>query len=79
MNAISNEGSVDRVIRVVLGLALLALVFVGPKTMLGLVGLVPLATGLLGFCPAYRLIGFSTRSKGVRLGAELRSARRLPP
>ena len=55
-----NEGTLDRVVRVVLGLALLALVFVGPQTLLGLVGIVPLVTGLVGFCPLYRLIGLST-------------------
>ena len=57
-----NEATLDRAIRVVLGLALLALVFVGPKTMWGLVGLVPLATGLLGSCPLYTLFGISTCS-----------------
>lgn len=56
-----NEGTIDRVIRVVLGLALLSLVFVGPHTLLGLVGLVPLVTGLVGFCPLYRVLGVSTR------------------
>ena len=55
-----NEGSVDRAVRVVLGLVLLALVFVGPKTMLGLIGIVPLATGLVGFCPLYKILGMST-------------------
>jgi hypothetical protein len=55
-----NEGVVDRVARLVLGLALLALVFVGPKTWLGLVGLVPLVTGIVGFCPLYRLVGIRT-------------------
>jgi cadmium resistance protein CadD (predicted permease) len=55
-----NEGSVDRAVRVVLGLVLLALVFVGPKTMLGLIGIVPLATGLVGFCPLYKILGLST-------------------
>jgi hypothetical protein len=55
-----NEGTLDRVIRVVIGVALISLVFVGPKSLWGLVGLVPLATGLFGFCPLYRLIGLST-------------------
>jgi len=55
-----NESSIDRVIRVVLGLVLLSLVVVGPKTMWGLVGVVPLLTGLFGFCPLYRLVGIST-------------------
>jgi membrane protein implicated in regulation of membrane protease activity len=55
-----NEGNVDRVVRVLLGLALLALVFVGPKTWLGWFGVVPLLTGLVGVCPLYRLVGFRT-------------------
>ncbi len=55
-----NEHSIDRGIRVALGLALLALTVVGPQTLWGLVGLVPLATGLIGSCPLYTLFGFST-------------------
>ena len=55
-----NEGSVDRVVRIVIGVALLALVFVGPKTLWGLVGLVPLATAAIGLCPLYRVLGIST-------------------
>ncbi len=43
-----NEGTIDRVLRVVLGLILLALVFVGPQTPWGWIGIVPLVTGLVG-------------------------------
>lgn len=57
---VRNEGRIDRTVRVVFGLALLALVFVGPKTWLGLVGLIPLVTGVFGFCPLYRLVGIRT-------------------
>ncbi len=53
--------------RVVLGLVLLSLVFVGPHTLWGLVGLVPLATGLMGSCPLYTLLGLSTASKAKTL------------
>lgn len=56
----ANEAKVERAIRVVLGAALLTLTFVGPKTLWGLVGLVPLVTGLLGSCPLYTLFGIST-------------------
>ncbi len=56
----TNESPIDRVLRVVLGIVLLAFVIVGPKTMWGLVGIVPLLTGLVGFCPLYRLLGIST-------------------
>jgi membrane protein implicated in regulation of membrane protease activity len=58
-----NEGKVDRVARVLLGVALLAVVFVGPKTWIGWFGLVPLVTGLVGFCPLYRLLGLKTTSE----------------
>ena len=57
---ITNEGTVDRTLRIILGLALLSLTFVGPRSLLGLVGLVPLATGLIGVCPLYRLFGVTT-------------------
>lgn len=56
----TNENAVDRTIRVILGLALLSLTIAGPKSLWGLVGLVPLATGLVGFCPLYRIVGVST-------------------
>lgn len=56
----ANEGKVDRVIRVLVGVGLLSLVFVGPQTAWGWVGLVPLLTGLLGFCPLYKIFGLST-------------------
>lgn len=55
-----NVGSLDRVIRIAVGLGLLALVFVGPVTPLGWLGIVPLATGLMGSCPLYQLIRVST-------------------
>jgi hypothetical protein len=55
-----NEGTIDRALRVLLGIALLSLIFVGPHTWWGLVGLVPLLTGLVGTCPLYSLLGLST-------------------
>lgn len=55
-----NEASWDRAVRVVLGLVLLSLIFIGPKTWLGLIGIVPLLTGAVGFCPLYKLLGMST-------------------
>lgn len=55
-----NEGSLDRVARVVFGIVLLAMVFVGPKTWVGWFGLIPLATGLVGYCPLYRVLGLKT-------------------
>ncbi len=59
MFSFSNVGGIDRVLRIVAGLALLAVYFV-QGSMWGLIGIVPLATGLLGYCPAYSLFGFKT-------------------
>jgi hypothetical protein len=56
----SNEHTVDRGLRVVLGMFLLSLTFLGPHTPWGFVGLVPLLTGVLGSCPLYTLFGLST-------------------
>jgi hypothetical protein len=56
-----NEGTVDRIVRVVGGLGLISLAFVGPATSLGWLGLVPLLTGLVGTCPIYSLLGLRTR------------------
>lgn len=56
----TNEGTIDRLLRVILGLALLGLLFFGPRTAWGLVGLVPLATGAIGSCPIYTLLGLSS-------------------
>ena len=55
-----NEHTLDRGARVIIGLGLLSLVFVGPQTLWGLIGLIPLSTGLLGSCPLYTAFGFST-------------------
>mgnify|MGYP001003126333 CR=1 FL=1 len=55
-----NEGAIDRVLRIVVGLGVLSLVFIGPKTPLGYIGLVPLLTGLVGICPLYSLLGINT-------------------
>lgn len=58
----ANVCGVDRVLRIAVGLVVLALTFIGPFTDIlypwGLVAIVPLATGLLGWCPAYTLFGF---------------------
>lgn len=55
-----NVGTIDRVLRIVVGLVLLSLVFVGPKTYWGFVGLIPLFTAFAGYCPAYALLGIRT-------------------
>jgi hypothetical protein len=55
-----NESAADRGIRIALGLIGLALVFWGPRTALGLFGLIPLITGVIGSCPLYTVLGVST-------------------
>jgi hypothetical protein len=55
-----NEGTADRFFRVVVGLVLISLAFVGPQTAWGWVGLVPLVTGLIGSCPLYSIFGINT-------------------
>ena len=57
---IKNEGNLDRILRVVVGAAAISLVFVGPQSAWGWVGLVPLITGLVGNCPVYSLLGIKT-------------------
>ena len=57
-----NEHTIERVARVGLGIALIALVFVGPQTPWGWLGLIPLITGLVGSCPIYTVLGVSTCS-----------------
>jgi hypothetical protein len=60
----TNVGSTDRILRILLGIGLLALVFVGPKTPWGWLGLVPLLTGLMSSCPLYSILGWNSRSSG---------------
>lgn len=55
-----NMGTIDRAIRAVVGLALISLVFLGPQTAWGWIGVIPLATAAMGFCPAYGPLGLST-------------------
>ncbi|TAK86813.1 MAG: DUF2892 domain-containing protein [Betaproteobacteria bacterium] len=58
----TNVGGFDRAVRIVLGLIMLAWLFVGDIELrwVGVIGIVPLATGLFGFCPLYRLLGLNT-------------------
>jgi hypothetical protein len=59
---IRNVGSIDRMVRVVIGLALLSGLFIldGPVRFAGLIGMVPLLTAAVGFCPLYRVFRLST-------------------
>jgi hypothetical protein len=56
----TNEGTLDRALRVIAGIVLISLVFVGPQTPFGWIGVVPLLTGLVGWCPVYTLLGLNT-------------------
>lgn len=56
----NNVGTIDRALRLIIGLGALSLVFVGPKTPWGWVGIVPLLTAALGTCPLYTVLGIST-------------------
>lgn len=56
----TNVGNVDRILRLLLGIVLIALVFVGPKTPWGWLGVILVATGFLKTCPVYSLLGIQT-------------------
>lgn len=55
-----NEGGMDRGIRIIAGVALIGLTLAGTIGVWGWIGVVPLLTGLIGWCPAYSLIGVNT-------------------
>jgi hypothetical protein len=56
----TNEGTIDRALRILAGLVLIALAATGTVGAWGWIGIVPLATGLIGWCPAYTLLGLNT-------------------
>jgi hypothetical protein len=56
----TNVGGIDRILRIVLGLALIALTLSGTIGAWGWIGVVPLATAAFGFCPLYTMLGFSS-------------------
>jgi len=55
-----NIGKAERVVRVVIGLGILSLAFVGPKSPWAYLGILPVLTGAVGWCPPYALFGIST-------------------
>ena len=55
-----NVGSIDRTLRVIVGLGLISMVFIGPQSVWGWIGIVPLATVLIGWCPPYALLGINS-------------------
>jgi hypothetical protein len=60
----ANVGGIDKILRIVVGLALIAFALLGPATIswkwIGWIGVVPVLTALMGFCPAYTLLGINT-------------------
>ncbi len=56
----TNEGTIDRALRVIAGLALVGLAATGTIGAWGWIGIVPIATGLIGWCPAYTMLGINT-------------------
>lgn len=57
-----NEGTIDRALRIAVGILLLALTFTGTIGMWGWIGVVPLLTGAIGWCPLYSVFGINTCS-----------------
>jgi len=62
MKLIGNLSKDDRIIRVVIGLWFISMVYIGPETLWGWLGIVLLATALVGFCPVYKKMGFDTKA-----------------
>ena len=57
-----NVGQTDKILRILVGVGLLSLAFMGPKTAFGYIGLIPLITGLVNYCPLYSVLGMNTCS-----------------
>lgn len=55
-----NIGNIERVLRAIVGLGIISLIFVGPQSPWSWLGLVPLATAVVGWCPPYALLGINT-------------------
>lgn len=65
-----NVGKIDRIIRIILGVVLIGNVFFALKHPIGWVGVILLATGILGICPLYSLLGINTKSASERVGLD---------
>lgn len=57
-----NNGSIERAVRIIMGLGIVSLAFWGPQSQWAYLGFIPLVTGLIGWCPMYAIFGFSTCS-----------------
>jgi len=61
-----NVHKVERIVRVIIGISLVAMAFIGPANLWFLLGIIPLATGLLGWCPPYAIFGINTCDLGKK-------------
>jgi len=61
-----NIHSIERVIRIVVGLVLVSFAFIGPASPWFFLGLIPLATGIIGWCPPYAMLGINTCNLGKK-------------
>ena len=61
-----NVGGIDRILRIVVGAALIVAAATGTVGLWGYIGVLPLLTGLVGWCPPYALLGFNTCSVGKK-------------
>jgi hypothetical protein len=59
-----NEDALDRIIRIIAGAAILSFAYIGPQSPWAYLGIIPLATGLIGWCPLYALLGMSSCKAG---------------
>ena len=63
-----NIGQVERIVRIVFGAGVLSLAFVGPRSAWAYLGILPLLTGLVGWCPPYALLGINTARSASKSG-----------
>ena len=61
-----NIHNIERIVRIVIGLGLTSMAFVGPANLWFLIGVVPLLTGIIGWCPPYSLLGINTCNLGKK-------------
>jgi hypothetical protein len=55
-----NVGNIDRILRIIIGVGLISLYFFGPKTAWGWIGVIPLATASISWCPIYKFVNINT-------------------
>jgi hypothetical protein len=60
-----NVGSIDKILRIIAGIVLIALAYTGTLGVWAYIGVIPLVTGLVGWCPLYTLLGMNTKGKSA--------------